>query len=83
MLSALFPKGKTMSHDAQSAPDIVFLRNIGIALVALAVATGAICVVGGLKSGEPWVPPQFVDDNAAATGLVLRQSVQNISQPEE
>jgi hypothetical protein len=83
MLSALFPKGKRMSHDAQSVPDIALLRNIGMALLALTIAVGAICVVGGLKSREPWVPPQFVDDNAAATGLMLKQSVRNISQPEE
>ena len=83
MLSALFPKGKTMSHDAQSAPDIVFLRNIGIVLMALTVATGAICVVGGLKYSEPLVLAQSVNDNAAATDLMLIKPIQNISQPEE
>ena len=83
MLSALFPKGKTMSHDAQSAPDIVFLRNIGIVLMALTVATGAICVVGGLKYSEPLVLAQSVGDNAAATDLMLIKVIQNVSQPEE
>ena len=83
MLSALFPKGNRMSHDAQSAPDIVFLRNIGMALLALTVATGAICVVGSLKYSEPLVLAQSVDDNATATDLMLKQSVRIISQPEE
>jgi len=83
MLSALFPKGKRMSHDPQSVPDIAFLRNIGMVLLALTVAVGAICVVGGLKSSELWVPPQFVDDNAAAADLMLIKPIQNISQPKE
>ena len=69
--SALSPKGNRMSHDAQSAPDIVFLRNIGIALIALTVATGTICVVGSLKYSEPLALAQSVDDNAAATDLML------------
>jgi hypothetical protein len=71
MLSALFPKGNGMSHDAQSAPDIVFLRNIGIALMALTIATGAICVVGSLQYNEPLVLAQSVDGNAATTDLML------------
>jgi hypothetical protein len=71
MLSALFPEGNGMSHDAQSAPDIVFLRNIGIALLALTVATGTICVVGILKYGEPLVLAQSVDGNAATADLTL------------
>ncbi len=60
-----------MSHDAQSAPDIIFLRNIGIVLMALTVATGAICVVGSIKYSEPLVLAQSVDGNAAATDLML------------
>ena len=82
-LSALFPKGKTMSHDAQSAPDILFLRNIGIALIALTVATGSICVVGSLKSSESLVLAQSVDDNASATDLILIKPIKNISLPKE
>jgi len=81
--SALSPKGNRMSHDAQSVPDIAFLRNIGMALLALTVATGTICVVGILKYSEPLVLAQSVDGNAAATDLMLFKPIQNISQPEE
>ena len=72
-----------MSHDVQSAPDIAFLRNIAISLLALTIAVGVICVVGSLKSNEPLVLAQSVDGNAAATGLILMQPPRNIRQPEE
>ena len=49
--------------------------------MALTVATGAICVVGGLKYSEPLVLAQSVDDNAAATDLMLFKPIQNISVP--
>ena len=35
-----------MSSDAQLLPDVGFLRNIGIVLVALSLAAGAISAVG-------------------------------------
>ena len=72
-----------MSHDSQAAPDIVFLRNIGIALVALTVATGTVSVVGCLKTSEPLLLAQSMDGNAAAVGLMLKQTAQNIAQPKE
>jgi hypothetical protein len=67
LLSALFRKGKTMAHDAQSAPDVAFLRNIGIALVAITVAVGAIGVVGCLNTSEPWMLAQSLDGNTTAS----------------
>jgi hypothetical protein len=83
LFTALFPKGKRMSYDPQSAPDMVFFRNTGIALLALTVAVGAISVVGALKTSEPLVLAQSVGGDAAATSLKLRQSERTISQPEE
>ena len=58
-----------MSHDAQSAPDIAFLRNIGITLIALTVAVGAISVVGCLKTSEPWMLAQSLDGNTTASDV--------------
>ena len=72
LFGALFPKGKTMSHDPQSAPDIVFLRNIGIALVALTVAAGTISVVEGLKTSEPVLLAQSMDVNAVTVSSILK-----------
>jgi hypothetical protein len=69
LISALFPKGKSMTHHAQSAPDIAFLRNIGIALLGLTVAVGAISVVGCLKAGEPWMVAQSLDGNITASDV--------------
>jgi hypothetical protein len=83
LLSALFPKGKRMSYYPQSAPDFVFLRNTGMALLALAVAAGAISVIGALKTSEPLVLAQSVDFDAPATGLMLMQPERNISRPEK
>jgi hypothetical protein len=62
---------------------MVFLRNTGIALLALTVAVGAISMVGALKTSEPLVLAQSVDGDAAATGLKFKQPERNISQPEE
>ena len=72
-----------MSYDLRSAPDIVFLRNTGMALLALTVAAGAISVVGALKTSEPLVLAQSVDADAPATGLMLQKMERNISQPEK
>ena len=73
MLSALSAKGKSMILDAQSAPDITFLRNIGIILLGLTVVVGAISVVGCLQAGEPWMIAQSLDDNTTASnGGILR-----------
>ena len=58
-----------MSYDPQSAPDIVFLRKTGIALVVLTLAVGAISVVGTLKTNEPVVLAHSVDVGSSAAGL--------------
>ena len=67
-------------YDAQSAPDIAFLRNTGIALLALTVAVGAISVVLALKTSEPLVLVQSVGGDAPATDLILQQMERNIPQ---
>ena len=69
--------------DAQSVPDIAFLRNIGIALLAATFAAGAISVVGVLKTSEQVELAQSVDPDAAATALMLQQIERNISRREE
>ena len=60
-----------MSHDAQSAPDIAFLRNIAITLLALTVVVGAIGVTGSLVTSDPFVLNQSLNGNTAArdTGI--------------
>ena len=83
LFSALFPKGKRMSYDPQSAPDIVFLRNTGMALLALTIATGAISVIVTLKTSEPLVLAQSVDADAPVTSLMLQKMERNISRREE
>lgn len=70
-------------YDPQLAPDIGFLRNTGIALLALTVAVGAISVAGALNAGEPLVLAQTVDGGAPVTDLMLQQIEQNISRREE
>ena len=70
-----------MSHEAQSTPDIAFLRNIGMALLALTVAVGTISVVGSLKTSEPLELPQSVEGNAVATNLEVASNSQNNQAP--
>ena len=65
--------------DPQSAPDMVFFRNTGIALLALTVAAGAISVVGVLKTSEPLTMAQSAESAAPATDLMLQQMERNIS----
>ena len=71
LLSALFAKGKRMYHDPQSAPDVTFLRNIAITLLALTVVVGAIGVTGSLVTSDPFVLDQSLDGNTTArdTGI--------------
>ena len=71
LFSALSAKGKTMSPDAQSAPDIAFLRNVAITLLALTVVVGAIGVTGSLVTSDPFVLDQSLDGNTTAgdTGI--------------
>jgi hypothetical protein len=83
MLSALVPKGKCMSYDPQPAPDIAYLRRIGIALLALTIAVGGITVAGCLATSEPMTLAQSVYGNSAATGLALMQPLRNISKTAE
>ena len=75
----------TMSplSNLQSGPDRVFLRNLGIGLLALTVAAGAISVAGALKTNAPQVLAQSVDADAPATALMLQQMERNISRREE
>ena len=61
---------------------MVFLRNTGIALLALTVAAGAISVGGALKAIEPVVLTQSADGDAPATDLMLQQMETNIFQRE-
>jgi hypothetical protein len=50
-----------MPDDSQLVPHIVFFRNAGITLLALAVALGAFSVVGSLKATSPMKLAQAVD----------------------
>jgi hypothetical protein len=73
----------TMPCDPQSAPDIVFLRNTGIALLALTVAVGAISIVGALKTSKPLMLAQSAEGAVPAADLLLQQIERNISRREE
>ena len=68
--------------DPQSEPDVVFLRNIGFALLVLTVATGAISVVGVLKTSEPLILAQSAKSAVPAAGSLLLQIERNIFQRE-
>lgn len=87
MLSALVPtlvpKGNRMSYNPQTAPDIAFLRDIGIALLALTIAVGGITVAGCLVTSEPMRLAQSVYSNSAATGWTLMQPLRDISKTAE
>ena len=49
--------------------------------MALTVATGTVSIVECLKTSEPLLLAQSMDGNAAAVGLMLKQTAQNIAQP--
>ena len=72
----------TTPYDTQSAPDVVYLRNTGIALLALTLAAGAISVVGALKTGESLILAQSAARAAPAADSLLQQIERNISQRE-
>ena len=72
----------TTPYDTQSAPDVVYLRNTGIALLALTLAAGAISVVGALKTGESLILAQSAASAALAADSLLQQIERNISQRE-
>ena len=69
-------------YDAQSAPDVVYLRNTGFALLALTLAAGAISVVGALKTGESLIMAQSAASSVPAADSLLQQLERNISQRE-
>ena len=68
-----------MPYEPQLAPDLVFLRNTGIALLALTIAVGGITIFGSLKVNDPLVLAQSVDVGPPTTGLILKQIERNIS----
>ena len=69
-------------YDTQSAPDVVYLRNTGFALLALTLAAGAISVVGALKTSQPLAMAQSAESAAPAADSLLQQIERNISQRE-
>lgn len=54
----------SFSSEPASAPDISFLRNVGVGLFLLFLGAGSIMVVGALKAGESTVEPQLVAADA-------------------
>ena len=70
------------TYDPQSAPDVVYLRNTGLALLALTVVAGAISVVGALKTSQPLFMAQSAASAAPEAGSLLQQIERNISQRE-
>ena len=70
------------SYDPQSAPDVVYLRNTGFALLALTVVAGAISVVGSLKTSQPLFMAQSAASAASAAGSLPQQIERNIFQRE-
>jgi hypothetical protein len=68
-----------MSPEHELAPDIGFLRNTGIALIALTAAVGAITIFGSLKVNDSLVLSQSVDVGPPTMGPILRQIERNIS----
>jgi hypothetical protein len=70
----------SMPYDPQSAPDVVYLRNTGFALLALTVAVGAISVVGVLKTSEPLIMTQSAERAVPAADSLLQQMERNIFQ---
>ena len=69
-------------YDLQSAPDVVYLRNTGFALLALTLAAGAISVAGAFKTSEPLILAQSAASAAPEAGSLLQQIERNISQRE-
>ena len=69
-------------YDPQSAPDVVFLRHTGFALLALTVVVGAISVAGVLKFNEPLIMAQSAERAAPAADSLLQQIERNIFQRE-
>jgi hypothetical protein len=67
-------------YDPQSAPDVVFLRNTGFALLVLTLAAGAISVAGVLKTSEPLIMAQSAESAAPAEETLLQQMERNIFQ---
>ena len=59
--------------DPHLAPDVVFLRNTGFALLALTVAVGAIGALGVLKTSEPLIMAQSAASAAPADETLLQQ----------
>ena len=57
----------SLSGNPQPAPDIAFLRNTGIALLALALVAGSISLTGSLKAVELPVRINPVGDLAQST----------------
>jgi len=76
----------TLSHSPQAAPDpapdIVFFRNTGIALVTLALLAGSISLAGSLKADQPPMPIRPAGDLAQSAESVLRQTERDVSRRE-
>ena len=72
----------TAPCDAQPAPDMVFLRNTGFALLAFTLAAEAISVAGVLKTSEPLIMAQSEESAAPADDSPLQQIERNIFQRE-
>ena len=69
------------SYDPQSAPDVVYLRNTGFALLALTLMAGAISVFGVLKTSEPLVMAQSTESPAPADDSLLQPADDSFLQP--
>jgi hypothetical protein len=69
-------------YDPQSAPDVVYLRNTGFALLALTALAGAISVVGVLKTSEPLIMAQSAESAAPVPNSLLQQMEWSIFQRE-
>ena len=67
-----------MPYEPQLAPDVVYLRNTGFALLALTLMAGAISVVGVLKTGEPLIMAQSAESAAPEGDFLLQQIERNI-----
>jgi hypothetical protein len=70
-------------YGPQSAPDVVFLRNTGFALLAFTLAAGAISVVGVLKTSETSIMAQSAASAAPADVSLLHQADDSLLQQME
>ena len=65
--------------EPESAPDVIYLRNTGLALLGFTLMAGAISVVGALKTSESLEMAQSAESASPADDSLLQLMEQSIS----